>query len=267
MLESRPMMPKNNGSAPDHPPLRVGYILKMFPRLSETFILNELLELERQGTDVSVFSLLFPADGRFHGRLANLKLEASYFPRKKAESSWRQIWELPDELRPPIPRWEEAVNFLRRWSIPNDLDLLLRAVAISAEVKARGIQHLHAHFATIATRMAALVNIMTGIPFSFTSHAKDIFRTTVNPDLYTDLVPSFSSVTLGFSDVVGQDLLNVEIGGPGFGVQFVNAVFLVLGSTLNGLFSLTPGLTAWDRVSDFGPAIGSAVVNGPIFTR
>ena len=56
--------------------LRVGYVLKMFPRLSETFILNELLELENRGVDVSVFSLMYPADGRFHGRLGGLNAEA-----------------------------------------------------------------------------------------------------------------------------------------------------------------------------------------------
>ena len=45
----------------------------MFPRLSETFILNEVLELERQGVHVDVFSLMAPGDGRFHGEVINLK--------------------------------------------------------------------------------------------------------------------------------------------------------------------------------------------------
>jgi len=40
-------------------PVEVGYIAKMFPRLSETFILNEVLELERQGLKLRIFSLLF----------------------------------------------------------------------------------------------------------------------------------------------------------------------------------------------------------------
>ncbi|MEE8143161.1 MAG: glycosyltransferase family 4 protein [Planctomycetota bacterium] len=180
-------MPDNNGSAPNYR-LRVGYILKMFPRLSETFILNELLELEKQGVEVSVFSLMYPADGRFHGRLVDLKLIARYFSRDKPEGYWKMIWELPKELVPPLSRWQEAVDFLHRWNIPKDMDMLLRAVLMSAEARARGLQHLHAHFATIATRMAALVNILTGIPFSFTSHAKDIFRTTVDRGLYAELV-------------------------------------------------------------------------------
>ena len=50
--------------------LRIGYIVKMFPRFSETFILNEILELERQGAKVTVFSLLPPTEGRFHSRIS-----------------------------------------------------------------------------------------------------------------------------------------------------------------------------------------------------
>ena len=45
---------------------RVGYVLKMYPRFSETFIVNELLAHERAGADLEIFSLRPPVDGRFH---------------------------------------------------------------------------------------------------------------------------------------------------------------------------------------------------------
>ncbi len=169
-------------------PLRIGYVLKMFPRLSETFVLNELLELERRDAELSVYSLMHPNDGRFHGRLAGLQLTAEYFPRDKPESSWNTLRELPPGLAPSFDRWREAADFLRRHSIPGDLDLLLRSVLIGARARAQGIQHLHAHFATVATRVAALVSMLTDIPFSFTAHAKDIFRTTVDRALFAELV-------------------------------------------------------------------------------
>ena len=169
-------------------PLRIGYVLKMFPRLSETFVMNELLELERQGAELSVYSLMHPNDGRFHGRLAELQLTTEYFPRDKPESSWNSIFELEQGLAPSFDRWSEAADFLRRHSIPGDLDLLLRSILIAARARAQGIQHLHAHFATVSTRVAALVSMLTGIPFSFTAHAKDIFRTTVDRALFAELV-------------------------------------------------------------------------------
>ena len=94
-------------------PLKVGYILKMFPRLSETFILNEILELERQGVEVEVFSLMAPGDGRFHGSLSELKLTIEYVLREKPESYWDKISKFPPGIVPSMERWQLAVDFLR----------------------------------------------------------------------------------------------------------------------------------------------------------
>jgi hypothetical protein len=55
------------------PGLKIAYVLKMFPRLSETFVLNEILELERCGCEVVIFSLKKPNEGRFHPRVSQLK--------------------------------------------------------------------------------------------------------------------------------------------------------------------------------------------------
>ncbi len=180
-------MQNPTSSEPDSP-LHVAYLLKMFPRLSETFILNEILELERQGVEVEVFSLMPPGDGRFHGSVSNLKLTIRYIPREKPESFWARLGEFEPGLVPSLDRWEPAVDFLRKYRIPKDLDMLLRALIIGAEAKRSGVDHIHAHFATISTRMAALVNLLYDIPFSFTCHAKDIFRDTVNRELFRDLV-------------------------------------------------------------------------------
>ena len=58
--------------------LRVGYVLKMYPRFSETFIVNEVLAAEAAGTQVEIFSLRPPSDGRFHESLAQVKAPVSY---------------------------------------------------------------------------------------------------------------------------------------------------------------------------------------------
>jgi len=63
---------------PDRPLVRVGYVVKMFPRLSETFILNEILELERRGVEVVIFSLKTPSEGRFHPQVSSLKAVVHY---------------------------------------------------------------------------------------------------------------------------------------------------------------------------------------------
>jgi len=53
----------------------------MYPRFSETFIVNEILELERQGVDVRIYSLRKPDDGRFHASLARVKAGVIYVPQ------------------------------------------------------------------------------------------------------------------------------------------------------------------------------------------
>ncbi|MBC8260899.1 MAG: glycosyltransferase [Planctomycetia bacterium] len=181
-------MTSQTNSSEHEPKLKVAYILKMFPRLSETFILNEILELERQNVGVDVFSLMPPGDGRFHGSLSELKLTIDFILREKPESYWDKLSKFSPGVVPHMDRWQNAANFLKEHSIPKDLDMLLRALFIGAKAKEKGIQHLHAHFATVSTRMAALVNILYDIPFSFTCHAKDIFRETVNRNLFRDLV-------------------------------------------------------------------------------
>src|SRR5688572_1496973 len=58
--------------------LRLGYVLKRFPRLSETFILNEILELEAQGVEVEVFALLEPAEEVQHESLRQVRGRVTY---------------------------------------------------------------------------------------------------------------------------------------------------------------------------------------------
>ncbi|MGH2968136.1 MAG: glycosyltransferase, partial [Solirubrobacteraceae bacterium] len=62
------------------PPPTVAYLLKMYPRFSETFVLSELLELERQGVRLHVISLKKPDDGVFHADVARLRAPVTYLP-------------------------------------------------------------------------------------------------------------------------------------------------------------------------------------------
>lgn len=61
--------------------------------------------------------------------------------------------------------------------------LTFRALFLAKNLKERKISHIHAHFASAATSMAMIISDLTGIPFSFTAHAYDIFRDDVNGDL------------------------------------------------------------------------------------
>jgi glycosyltransferase involved in cell wall biosynthesis len=56
------------------------------------------------------------------------------------------------------------------------------------EARRSGVQHLHAHFADGATRIAMLASMLTGLPYSFTTHARDIFRSGVDNELLREKI-------------------------------------------------------------------------------
>ena len=64
---------------------RVAYLLKTFPRLSETFILNEILALEALGMPIAIFSLRRPVAEPLHPAVGDLKSSVTYVP----SLSWR----------------------------------------------------------------------------------------------------------------------------------------------------------------------------------
>jgi colanic acid/amylovoran biosynthesis glycosyltransferase len=167
-------------------PNHLGYVLKRFPRLSETFIAAELLELRRQGQRVTVFALSRPDEPFTHHFLTELDVPVVYLPH-------RPLGELPRVLGATVRRaathpagWSAAAvsalnpPTLRGWR------RLLQASALTCELRRAGVDHVHAHFASTAARLADLAHRMGGPPYSVTAHAKDIYHGEVNLDRLVD---------------------------------------------------------------------------------
>ena len=161
---------------PAAPPRRVGYVTKMFPRFSETFILTELLHVERLGVDVEVFSLRPPTDGRFHAGLADLRAPVTYLQSSgiRAADLWATLAEVAAELGDLGPHLADLLRL--------DARDALQAVELARLVRRRGITHLHAHFASAGAGVARVAAAIAGIGYGFTAHAKDIFHADVDPD-------------------------------------------------------------------------------------
>lgn len=145
---------------------RLAYVLKRFPRFSETFILNELLAHEAAGAEVHVFSLRRPPDEPRHAKLANLKAQVTYLEGLKGT-----------DMADPA----DAALFSGR-SEAQQARLLAQGQAIADATRALGIGHLHAHFGSDATTAALLAARQMGGTFSFTAHARDIWHTYVSPE-------------------------------------------------------------------------------------
>jgi glycosyltransferase involved in cell wall biosynthesis len=156
-------------------PLKIGYIVKMYPRLSETFILNEILQHEKSGAEITIFSIKKPNEGKFHSQVSQLKARVYYLedldPRKW--SSWlSKVWNEIDIYQDTILRLL-GESLSRQDS--ERIELLMASAWVASHVRKLGISHLHAHFASLPSTIAYLTHQITGVPFSFTAHAKDIF--------------------------------------------------------------------------------------------
>jgi colanic acid/amylovoran biosynthesis glycosyltransferase len=179
-------------SAPTPPPRgRVAYVLKMYPRFSETFIVNEILAHETAGEDIAIFSLRRPVDRRVHESVGAVAAPVAYLgPYALTSDNLRRLVAQAGSVLPGAGAMLDELMRADRGDATQAVDLSLRA-------RAMGITHFHAHFATAATTVARLASGLTGIPFTFTAHAKDIFHEDVDPaDLRLKLRDATACVTV-----------------------------------------------------------------------
>jgi glycosyltransferase involved in cell wall biosynthesis len=167
------------------------YILKMYPRFSETFIVSEILAREAAGDRIEIFSLRPPNDPRFHPELARVKAPVTYIARPK---SAERVWETfrAAEAAGLAP----AVSRVFAELATTDTNDAIQAINLAVALQNRNIRHLHVHFASIPTTVARLASAITGIPYSFTAHAVDIFVETVDDDLRTKFAQAHHAVTI-----------------------------------------------------------------------
>jgi glycosyltransferase involved in cell wall biosynthesis len=180
----------------------VAYVLKGYPRLSELFITSEIYRLEQLGVPLQLY-VIKPADEpQSHALVARIKARPHYLPATTSLSAtplrrWLAL-HLRDFLpslrrvarRRPLGVVRAAAAALaqsvraRRGLRPRKVYVkeFLQAAAVAARVlDAKDVRHLHAHFCHGATTVAWLASLMTGLPFSFTAHAKDIYCESLNP--------------------------------------------------------------------------------------
>jgi glycosyltransferase involved in cell wall biosynthesis len=182
----------------------VAYLLKGYPRLSEIFIASEIERLERAGLPIRLYVIKPPDERSWHPVVDRIRARPSYLPAVDSVSGISLARWLRANLRPFLPSLAaiarrrpaglaraaaaalaQAVRAREsRWSWPRKVYVkeLLQGVALAERLLAApDVRHLHAHFAHGCTTVAWLASLITGIPFSFTGHAKDIYAEGLNP--------------------------------------------------------------------------------------
>ncbi len=154
----------------------IAYVVKRYPRFSETFIVNEILAHEAAGHRVEIISLYPPNDTHFQDAISRVRAPVTYLSDDglKAAGFWSAL-ERAAELLPGL--WEQLAA-----ARGAEVREVYQAARLARLVHERGLQLLHAHFASTATEVARLAARFAGIPFTFTAHAKDIFHESAQPD-------------------------------------------------------------------------------------
>ena len=158
---------------------RIGYVRNVYPRFSETFVVTEILAREDLGQDLRIYALRPTTDTRFHPEIARVEAPVSWVPRpRKAIDMWDILTSsLTDQdMR---RRFADLMPHIASLSA----DDVAQGVALARAAREDGITHLHAHFASLAGRTAWIASTLTGIPYTVTTHAKDIHHESVDFDL------------------------------------------------------------------------------------
>lgn len=157
----------------------IGILLETFPKASETFILNEIIELERQGLDLHIFSLRHPSVHHAHPRAAEVKASVTYVPSLLPEFERVQEKELIDAHLTLFEQDSSAyLETLGRYLKRDDnqrLNEFLQGGYLARKLQSLGIIHLHAHFVGVPTATAEIAQAFSGISYSIAAHAKDIY--------------------------------------------------------------------------------------------
>jgi glycosyltransferase involved in cell wall biosynthesis len=153
-------------------------VMKGYPRLSETFIAQEILALEQRGLELEIWSLRHPTERAVHPMHKAIEAPVTYLPEYLYEEPLRVLrgafWSLGQKgFWPTIKAfWRD----LRRDFTANRVRRLGQAFVMARELPAE-VGHLHVHYLHTPASVVRYTALLTGRTWTFSAHAKDIWTT------------------------------------------------------------------------------------------
>lgn len=167
---------KSDLGPPRRAGLRVAYLVTRFPRVTETFVLQEALQVVAQGIDVQVFPLLRGREAVKQTDVERLLPRVHFLPLFSPGVAWANLAML---ARRPV-RYVGALAEALRGTIGSlrffagAIAFFPKAVLIARQTERLGVRHVHAHFCHHPALVALVVHRLSGVPFSFTAHGSDL---------------------------------------------------------------------------------------------
>ncbi|MFV0292991.1 MAG: glycosyltransferase [Paracoccus sp. (in: a-proteobacteria)] len=147
----------------------IGYVVKRYPRFSETFVVNEILAHEEAGRQLAIFALRPVAETHFQNIISQVRAPVTYLPQPHRRQNG--LWAAQKALAELDP---EALEKMIRFAEASEGDMA-QAIHLALACRKQGITHLHAHFGTLAATVTRIAAALADIPWSVTLHAKDIY--------------------------------------------------------------------------------------------
>lgn len=156
--------------------MRVAYLMSRFPKISETFILYEILELQRLGLEIEIFPLLRQSEQVHHPGVEELMDRVRFTPAVSREVAAAQIYWLLRRPAAYLGAWIRVLwgNLASPRFLARALVVVPLAAAFARRMRQLGVSHVHAHWATHPTLAAYVIRMLAKLPYSFTAHAHDI---------------------------------------------------------------------------------------------
>ncbi len=158
--------------------LKVAYIMSRFPKLTETFVLYEMIAMQSEGVQVETYPLLREKASVVHPDAAPFVDAAHFQPFISLPILRAHVYYL---LHKPGAYLGTLWSLLRsnigspRFFI-GALGIFPKSVFFAYKMKTEGIDHVHAHFASHPAAAAFIIHRLSGIPYSFTAHGSDLHR-------------------------------------------------------------------------------------------
>ncbi len=170
---------------------KVAYVVKRYPRFSETFIVNEILGHESAGLEIGIFSVRPPIDTHFQDVISRVKAPVEYIPSDNVRAA--ELWLAMQQCAAACSSDWRALDAFIGEPVLN----LYQGIVLARKLKEGGYTHIHAHFASVATSIARIASRLANIPYTFTAHAKDIFHeSVVEEDIRTKIADALGVVTV-----------------------------------------------------------------------
>ncbi len=170
-------------------------LLKGYPRLSETFIAQEILSLEKAGFNIEIIAMREPHDVAIHPVHREIRAPYWYIPEYLHDAPLRVLRSLTAARKLPgfAAAWRAFRQDLRRDLSRDRVRRFGQAAVLAAEMPTDAAR-IHAHFIHTPSSVTRYASLMTGIPWSCSAHAKDIW-TSPDEDLRLKLASAVFTVT------------------------------------------------------------------------